>query len=218
MDVSNRRKPAGIISGSHLAGTLSASSFTNLHMTRSQVQQTNLSSGVLMFDKIVIGSTIFKISKLLLLKHAAHEIYYPNVFELRSGNIDSTDPTLAHALAREIGEEMGLKVISVGEELLPPFEYETSKVVGGAEIRKTCVQINFLVEVKDGEIKVYEEEHSVAVWADEKDVGGLEMTNGMRVLVERVCELCEIKVMNLAVQIACGIHSDNQVKTQDSSF
>jgi 8-oxo-dGTP pyrophosphatase MutT (NUDIX family) len=158
----NRRKPAGIISGPHLADTLSASSFTNLHMTCSQVQQINLSNGVLVFDKIVIGSTIFKISKLLLLKHAAHGIYYPNVFELPSGNVDTTDPTLAHALAREIRKETGLKVIRVEEELLPPFEYETSKVVGGAETRKTCVQINFLV-VEDGEIKVNEEEHSVAV-------------------------------------------------------
>jgi hypothetical protein len=31
------------------------------------------------------------------------------------------------------------------------------------------------------------------------DVEGLEMTNGMRVLVERVCEISEIKAMNLAV-------------------
>jgi hypothetical protein len=84
MDPSKQQKPAGIILGKHLAGTLSAPS-TNLHMTCSQVQQTNLSSRVLMFDKIVIGSIILKLSKLLLLKHAAYEIYYPNVFELPSG-------------------------------------------------------------------------------------------------------------------------------------
>jgi hypothetical protein len=124
MDPSKQQKPAGIILGKHLAGTLSAPS-TNLHTTCSQVQQTNLSSRVLMFDKIVIGSIILKLSKLLLLKHAAYEIYYPNVFELPSGNADSTDPTLAHALAREIREETGLKIFRVVQELLPPFEYET---------------------------------------------------------------------------------------------
>jgi 8-oxo-dGTP pyrophosphatase MutT (NUDIX family) len=83
-------------------------------MARSQVQQKNLSSGVLMFDKIVISSIILKISRLLLLKHTAHEIYYSNVFELPSGNVDSTDPTLAHALAREVGEEAGLKITRSG--------------------------------------------------------------------------------------------------------
>lgn len=116
-----------------------------------------------MFDKIVISSIILKISKLLLLKHAAHEIYYPNVFELPSGNVESTDPTLAHALAREAGEEAGLKVIRVVQELLPPFEYETNTMVGGVEVRKMCVQINFLGEVEGGEARVNVEEHSVAV-------------------------------------------------------
>jgi 8-oxo-dGTP pyrophosphatase MutT (NUDIX family) len=159
----NQQKPTGIISGKHLAGTLSASSFTNLHMTCPQVQQTNLSNRVLMFDKIIIGSIILKISRLLLLKHAAHEIYYPNVFELPSGNADSTDPTLAHALAREAGEEAGLKVIRVVEELLPPFEYETNTMVGGVEVRKMCAKVSFLVEIEGGEARVNVEEHSVAV-------------------------------------------------------
>jgi len=71
------------------------------------------------------------------------------------------------------------------EELLPPFEYETSKVVTGVEVRKRCIQLNFMVEVEDGEVKVNPEEHSTAVWADEKDIEELEMTDGMRVLVRK---------------------------------
>jgi 8-oxo-dGTP pyrophosphatase MutT (NUDIX family) len=117
-------------------------------MTQAHFQQSNLSSAGLPYDKIVVGIIIFKVGKLLLLKRFVHEIYYPNVFEFPSGNVDSNDATLAHALAQEVQEEKALKVTSIVTELLPPFEYETSKAVGGLEVRNPCVQANFLVEVE----------------------------------------------------------------------
>lgn len=55
------------------------------------------------------------------------------------------------------------------------FEYETNTMVGRVEVRKMCVQVNFLGEAEGGEAKVDMEEHSVAVWADETDVEGLEI-------------------------------------------
>jgi 8-oxo-dGTP pyrophosphatase MutT (NUDIX family) len=63
-----------------------------------------------MYGKIVVGAMILRNLKILLLERLSHEIYEPNVFELPSGNVDSTDPNLAHALTREVGEEAGLKV------------------------------------------------------------------------------------------------------------
>ena len=102
--------------------------------------------------------------------------------------MELTDPQLSHALAREVKEETGLTITRIVEELLPPFEYETSKVVDAVEVRKRCIQVNFLVEVENGEVKVNPEEHSTAVWADGKDMEGLEMTDGMRVLVRRAFE------------------------------
>lgn len=155
------------------------------------------------YDKIFVGAIILTDNRILLLKRTARETYYPNMFELPSGNIGPTDPSLTHALAREVEEETGLTATRVVEELLPPFEYETSKEyevrqavqspqgwyetgkISNFEITNTCIQVNFLVEVEDGEVKVNPEEHSVAVWADEKKVGGLDMTDGMRGLVEK---------------------------------
>jgi hypothetical protein len=60
-------------------------------------------------------------------------------------------------------------------ELLQPLEYETNTMVGRVEVRKMCVQVNFLGEAEGGEARVNMEEHSVAVWVDETDVEGLEI-------------------------------------------
>lgn len=94
--------------------------------------------------------------------------------------MDGTDPTLAHALAREVREETGLNITSALSELLPPFEYETSKMVRGVQVSKPCVQVNFAVEVESDEIVVNPEEHSVGIWAGADEFEGLEMTEGMR--------------------------------------
>jgi len=48
-------------------------------------------------------------------------------------------------------------------------------MVGRVEVRKICVQVNFLGEAEDGEARVNMEEHSVAVWVYETDVEGLEI-------------------------------------------
>jgi hypothetical protein len=68
--------------------------------------------------------------------------------------------------------------------LFPPFEYETSKLVGGVRVSKSCVQVNFVVELEGNEIVVDPEEHSVGIWAGAHEFEALEMTDGMRVLVK----------------------------------
>ena len=168
-----------------LATSLDPTSTSKLAMIRAEFRDTHLSSTGKPYDKIVIGAIVFKGNRILLLKRAAHEIYYPNVFELPSGNVDETDPTLGHALAREVKEETGLTITSVLSELLPPFEYETSKMVGGVQVSKSCVQVNFVVEVEGDQIVVNLDEHSVGIWAGAEELGGLEMTEGMRVLVRQ---------------------------------
>jgi len=155
-------------------------------MTRSEFRTSQPSSNGKPYDKIVVGAIAFKNNKVLLLKRSEQEIYYPNVFELPSGNVDNSDQSLAHALAREVEEETSLKISCVTGELSPPFEYETSKMVDGVTITKQCIQDNFLVEVEGEEILPSPEEHSVGIWAAEDEVDGLEMTEGMRKLVKQV--------------------------------
>lgn len=58
-------------------------------------------------------------------------------------------------------------------------------MVGGVEVKKSCIQINFLVEVKESDVKINPDEHSVVVSANEQEVEHLKMTQGMRVLVGR---------------------------------
>ncbi|KAE9366747.1 hypothetical protein N431DRAFT_429544 [Stipitochalara longipes BDJ] len=79
-----------------LAQSLSLKSIAILNMDRLDLQKAIRSQDGLRYDKIVVGAIILRDSKILLLKRAPHEIYYPNVFELPSGNVKSTDPTLGY--------------------------------------------------------------------------------------------------------------------------
>lgn len=178
------------------APNLQPSAASKLSMTRSQYRLHHPSADNQPYDKIVIGAAIFEspvsstegtIRTIMLLKRSAHEIYYPNVFELPSGNVDDSDASLKHALAREVKEETGLHVSHVLAQL-PDFTYHTEKRVlaedGTASlVKKTCVQLNFVVEVDGNDIQVNPDEHSVGVWATEEEVRGLEMTDGMRSVV-----------------------------------
>ena len=51
-------------------------------------------------------------------------------------------------------------------------------------LRKMSLQMNFVCEVAGGEFDVNPDEHSEGVWAGREEVGGLEMTGEMRVVVE----------------------------------
>jgi 8-oxo-dGTP pyrophosphatase MutT (NUDIX family) len=182
------------ISAPLLAIGLDPTSISKLAMSRSEFRDTHSSSTGKLYDKIIIGAIIFQGNRILLLKRAAHEIYYPNVFELPSGNVDDTDPTLGHALAREVKEETGLTITSVLSELLPPFEYKTSKAVGGVQVSKSCMQVNFVAEVEGDEIVVNPEEHSVGTWAEVDELEGLEMTDCMKGLVRRAFDEHRVQV------------------------
>lgn len=111
------------------------------------------------------------------MKRTANEIYYPNVFELPSGNIDLTDENLARALEREVREETGFRVVKIVAEL-EPFYYDTRKEVGGNIVRKSCVQLNYVVEVDGVEIRVNAEEHEVGVLGGRGGVGGVGYDGG----------------------------------------
>ena len=153
------------------------------------------------YDKIVVGAatlrytstlTSLKIPSILLLKRAPHEPYFPNVFELSSGKVDPNDPTLNYALAREVQEETGLDVTEVLAELKPMI-YRTEKTViddTGREafISKTAIQLNYVVSVSSGEVKLSADEHSESYWATEEDLGKLDITTEMRAVIQEAFE------------------------------
>lgn len=147
------------------------------------------------YDKVVVGAAALQHAsgspsqtpRILLLKRAPHEPYYPNVFELPSGKVDPDDPTLKHALFREVKEETGLDVAEILAEL-EPMIYSTEKSTTGAAgeevlVSKSAIQLNYVVSVSPGTIKLSADEHSESCWASEADLAGLDITDAMRTVI-----------------------------------
>ena len=153
------------------------------------------------YDKVVVGAatlrytsdlTSSKVPSILLLKRASHEPYFPNVFELPSGKADPNDPTLEYALAREVQEETGLNVTEVLAELKPMI-YVTEKTVTDdtglrSIVSKSAIQLNYVVSVSGGEVKLSADEHSDSYWATEEDLGKLDITSEMRAVIQEAFE------------------------------
>lgn len=165
------------------ASTLRQHSAAKLRMTRVDFRTNYLTSSGTKYNKVVIGAICFNDSKILLLKRSPNEIYYPNVFELPSGNVDDTDASLESALCREVEEETGRKVATFISELEPHFKYQTTKLVEGVQVTKSCVQVNFVVVIDPGDVVVNPEEHTVGAWFTQSEIEELEMTDGMREVV-----------------------------------
>ena len=143
-------------------------------------------------DKLVVGAAIIHphqsnplSPRILLLKRSPTEIHYPNVFEMPGDNVEAKDLNIA----REVEEETGMKVTSIGKRL-PDFQYfiEKSVVKDGKEelVRKTCLQISFCVSMDGADFRVNEKEHSEGVWASRETVEGLGDDGGY----EEACEVC----------------------------
>ena len=153
------------------------------------------------YDKVVVGAATLqytldlsssKMPSILLLKRAPHELYFPNVSELPSGKVDPSDPTLKYALARELKEETGLDVTEVLAELKPMI-YVTEKTViddTGREsfVSKSAIQLNYVVSVSGGEVKLNADEHSESYWATREDLGELDITIEMRTVIQEAFE------------------------------
>ena len=129
----------------------------------------------------MIGAAIFqniesKNPSLLLLKRTSHEDVFPNVWELPGGHVEVTDESVVHAVAREVLEETHLIVSNiVGEIEETTWESKDQS--------KSNIQLNHVVTVQEGDVKLNPEEHSDWQWVQEGQVEGLYMTAEMREVV-----------------------------------
>jgi 8-oxo-dGTP pyrophosphatase MutT (NUDIX family) len=143
------------------------------------------------YDTLVVGAAIFKNGahpqdgsgpRLLLLKRADHETFYPGVFEIPGGKVEAQDATVKHAVVREVFEETGLAVKAFLTELVP-MPYTTVKQVEGRTTTKQTLQLNYLITCSEDEVKLCAEEHSEYIWAAAGEVDGIKMTDEMRRVV-----------------------------------
>ncbi|KAL9073909.1 MAG: hypothetical protein Q9157_004576 [Trypethelium eluteriae] len=148
------------------------------------------------YDKVVVGAAIFESSsdsnllptpRLLLLKRAAHEKQFPNVFELPGGHVEPQDSSIQHAIVREVQEETGLDVTDIITELEPMLytteEKSFSDISREAPISKSTIQLNYIVSVSGYDVKLNPDEHSDHSWTTEQNVAELPMSSKMRIVV-----------------------------------
>ena len=165
-----------------------------LSMSKSQCRETYRNEDNQPYDKIVIGAIIFDQSsseprKVLLLKRAAHEQYYPNIFEIPGGNVEDTDASVRDAVVREVLEETGLQVSDINAAV-KPFTYSMEKKVLDKEkgeektVWRTTLQLNFICDVTGFDFKVNADEHSEGRWVVRGEVAELNVTEQMQVVVE----------------------------------
>ena len=165
---------------------------TLLRLTKPQCRIDHPSPAGHPYDNIIVGAVIFHPAssppaKILLLKRVATEKFYPNVFEIPGGHVEDTDADIFRALVREVREETSLSVDSARANI-EPLTYSTTKTVKVGEkevvVQKSSLQLNFVCEIAEDTFCVNPEEHSEGIWAAEDEVGSLEMTEGMRLVVE----------------------------------
>jgi 8-oxo-dGTP diphosphatase len=99
----------------------------------------------------------------LLLKRSARESFLPNVWGIPAGQVKRGEDSSA-ACVRELMEETGLR----GRILRQMSSSVFASKRNGAELRN--VQLNFLVEVEDCEVKLNSASHSDFRWISLDDV------------------------------------------------
>lgn len=164
-----------------------------LPLSKPKVQRAYVQGDGKPFDKLVIGAIIphqtpGEERKILLLKRAAHELYYPNTFEIPGGNVEDSDRSIADAVMREVFEETAMTVSKI-IGAVEPFVYSMEKKITGADGEefsswKTSLQLNFICEVTNSDFAVNPDEHSEGRFVRRSDVAEMDITEQMRAVVE----------------------------------
>lgn len=122
---------------------------------------------------ISTGVAVLKDGKILMARRAEGD-FLGGSYELPGGGVDEGE-TITEGAIREVQEEIGLTISKV-ITTFDGFDYSTD--------RKPHVrQINFIVEVKPGEVML-SDEHDDFVWVDESNVDGVKMSDSMRKCVK----------------------------------
>lgn len=125
------------------------------------------------YGYIAVGALTFDRTGRILLIQRASSDSIPNLWEIPGGACDDEDPTILHAVARELFEEAGLKATKIGLQvgLGQGYTFLTST-------KKVVCKFSFLAEVEIGgevdekgwlKVKLDPEEHQNYVWATREE-------------------------------------------------
>ncbi|KAL8794091.1 MAG: hypothetical protein Q9195_003276 [Heterodermia aff. obscurata] len=169
------------------------SSMNTLLMSKTECLRTYLQANGKPYDKLVVGAIIFKSDDdgnpgILLLKRAAHENIYPNIFEIPGGKVEDSDATIQAAVEREVFEETGMEVAEFLNGV-KSFDYALEKKVlddAGSEtlVRYTSLQLNYVCRVSKHNLTINSEEHSEGKFVSRLELSELKVTEQMRTVVE----------------------------------
>lgn len=109
------------------------------------------------------------------------------MFAIPGGHVEDSDPSIFHGLKREVLEETTMQVRGVIDQIDPLAWVTVGSVQREDRVSVqefTSLQISFVCAVEGETFHVDPEEHSVGVWADREEAGKLDMSSGMRRVVE----------------------------------
>lgn len=130
-------------------------------------------------QKIVLGGVVVRDGKVLILQRSEDETVLPGLWELPSGKKEPLEES-EKALVREVEEETGLKVKI--KAVVSVFDYQIEK----PDVIRDSTQINFLVEVVDGNYEVKtSDEHQAVAWVSKDELNKYEISDPVKkVIVE----------------------------------
>ncbi|KAK4936323.1 hypothetical protein LTR10_022751 [Elasticomyces elasticus] len=113
---------------------------------------------------VIDNSTL---QRILLVQRASTDSM-PNLWEVPGGAVDPEDPSILHAVARELWEEAGLTATTVGPQI-------AERQIFSTRTGKTVCKFEFLVEAEKTQngtlnVKLDPREHQNYVWATEDQV------------------------------------------------
>jgi 8-oxo-dGTP diphosphatase len=123
-----------------------------------------------------VGAVIERGRRVLLLRRAANDSL-PGVYELPGGGVEPGEGIL-EALAREVAEETGLRVISV-TAFAGSFDYLARRS------GRTARQFNFTCLARPRAVRLHPDEHDRLLWATREAAAAVDVTPGVRAVLER---------------------------------
>jgi hypothetical protein len=162
-----------------LSPEIFTSTLKKILKSRSQLRLHLLQTTKVPFQNIHIGALIFRGPKLLVIKHVVDETC---CYDIPSKKMAEEDPSVIRALTSVIKEQTGMEVAMVVRELMPAFEFKIRRVVAEKQFWSRCVQLNFVVEVRDDGVDAGNGNGEL-VWIEEGEESEMDMPDGVRGLV-----------------------------------